>query len=135
VRGLNFLSLSQDLSISNDLNLGLHDFGWDPQSAKEGCLLRVQACGARSDPDISRGYSTDFGWSLSGFLINDLLDFAEVSIRENKASVAFQQTDYLLQFLAFMPGILSLKEVFIFFLGFLHFMIKACFHQCLEINE
>jgi len=54
---------------------------------EETGLLRVEASGASSNPDIIRSNCTILGWGFSLLLINDFFDLRKISITEDNSSV------------------------------------------------
>jgi hypothetical protein len=101
--GFDLETSSDNLFISNDFNLGLHDLGLDVQLLEEAGLLGVETSGASADPHIIGGNSSNLSGGLTRLLIKNLLDFREVTISENEAGVALEELNNGAKLVALLP--------------------------------
>ena len=101
--GLNLLTKRDNLLISDDFNLGLHNLGLNVQGLEERGLLGVETCRSHLDRDVARSKSTNLSGGFSGLLIDDSLYFGEISVSEDKTSVTLEQVNDLFKFVAILP--------------------------------
>ena len=100
---LNLLTSSDDLLVSHDFNLGLHDLGLDVQLLEEAGLLGVETSGASANPHIIRGDGANLGGCLTSFLVEDLLDVGEITVGKDDSGVSLEQLNDGVELVALLP--------------------------------
>ena len=126
---VNLEPTSDNLLVSHNFDLSLHNLGLDLERLEESSLLRVEASGAGSDPHIIGSDDSYFGRGFSLLVINQLLDLSQVPITKYEACVALHESNKLVELVARLVLILPVFVVVIFFLRGLHLVSQSCLHQ------
>jgi hypothetical protein len=100
---LNLLTSSDDLLVSHDFNLGLHDLGLDVQLLEETGLLGVETGGASADPHFNWCNGTSLCGGFTRLIVENLLYLRKVTVAEDDACVTLEELDNSVELIALLP--------------------------------
>jgi len=100
---LNLLTSSDDLLVSHDFNLGLHDLGLDVQLLEETGLLGVETGGTSADPHFNWCNGTSLCGGFTSLFVKNLLYLRKVTVAEDDACVTLEELDNSVELIALLP--------------------------------
>jgi hypothetical protein len=113
--GTNLFSGSDNLLLSDDINLSLDNLGLDLKITEESGLLWIKTGGSCWDNHISWGDHTWLSWGWSFLDIKDGFDLSEISVGEDKVDVSLKLKQDLFNVAVENPGLNSLIVIIITF--------------------
>ena len=123
------LAGNNDLLLSDDINLGLHNLGLNLQGLEETCLLWIKTSGSWLDRHIVWSEHTSLCWGWSDLLIEHLLDLAKITVGQNEVCVSNELRHDLVDVWVVAEGILSVLIIGIILLWGLIGLGQSSLHQ------
>jgi len=111
--GVNLDTFFNDFLGGDNFNLGLDNLGLDLKGLEERGLLWIKTSWSSWDCYIIWGNHTWLGWRWSDLLVEDGLDFGEITVGEDEVSVTFELLEDKWDVLVLNPGVFSCSIVFI----------------------
>jgi hypothetical protein len=91
----NFVTLEDNLFLSNDFNLSLNNLSLNLKLLEERSLLRIKTGGTSGNGHIIGSNHTRLGRRGSNFGVKDCFNITEVAIGKNKINITFKLVDNL----------------------------------------